>query len=65
MVFYYRRQVFWISKQILQLVMEDAVDDWLLREVCWLRNEDTVAHGIRLAQNVRIKFFPNLVVEVN
>lgn len=36
--------------------MEDAVDDWLLREVCWLRNEDTVAHGIRWAQDVRTKF---------
>ncbi|KAL0802626.1 hypothetical protein Bca101_057802 [Brassica carinata] len=40
-----RRQVFWISKQILQVVMEDAVDDWLL-------NEDTVAHGIRWAQDL-------------
>ncbi|KAL1200869.1 hypothetical protein V5N11_034602 [Cardamine amara subsp. amara] len=47
-----RRQVFWISKQILQLVMEDAVDDLLLREVCWLRNEDTVAQGIRWAQDI-------------
>ncbi|ESQ50949.1 hypothetical protein EUTSA_v10022527mg [Eutrema salsugineum] len=47
-----RRQVFWISKQILQLVMEDAVDDWLLREICWLRSEDTVAHGIRWAQDI-------------
>lgn len=51
---HYRRQVFWISKQILQLVMEDAVDDLLLREICWLRNEDTVAQGIRWAQDVRI-----------
>lgn len=32
------------------------MDDWLLREVCWLRNEDTVAHGIRWAQDVRIGF---------
>uniref|UniRef100_A0A1J3J137 Sorting nexin-13 n=1 Tax=Noccaea caerulescens TaxID=107243 RepID=A0A1J3J137_NOCCA len=47
-----RRQVFWISKQILQLVMEDAVDDWLLREVRWLRSEDTVAQGIRWAQDI-------------
>ncbi|CAH2051549.1 unnamed protein product [Thlaspi arvense] len=47
-----RRQVFWISKQILQLVMEDAVDDWLLREIRWLRNEETVAHGIRWAQDI-------------
>jgi sorting nexin-13 len=48
-----RRQVFWISKQILQLVMEDAVDDLLMREICWLRNEDTIAQGIRWAQDVR------------
>ena len=47
-----RRQVFWISKQILQLVMEDAVDDLLMREICWLRNEDTIAQGIRWAQDI-------------
>ncbi|XP_010530868.1 PREDICTED: uncharacterized protein LOC104807343 [Tarenaya hassleriana] len=47
-----RRQVFWISKQILQLVMEDAVDDWLLRQICWLRNEDTIAKGIHWAQDI-------------
>ncbi|EOA29790.1 hypothetical protein CARUB_v10012885mg [Capsella rubella] len=47
-----RRQVFWISKQILQLVMDDAVDDLLMREICWLRNEDTVAQGIRWAQDI-------------
>ncbi|XWS39996.1 hypothetical protein CRYUN_Cryun18bG0102300 [Craigia yunnanensis] len=47
-----RRQVFWISKQILQLVMEDAIDDWLLRQIYWLRREDTVAQGIRWVQDV-------------
>ncbi|XVF45206.1 hypothetical protein PTKIN_Ptkin02bG0186400 [Pterospermum kingtungense] len=47
-----RRQVFWISKQILQLVMEDAIDDWLLRQIYWLRREDTVAQGIRWIQDV-------------
>lgn len=41
--------------------MEDAVDDWLLREVCWLRSEDTVAQGIRWAQDVRLEFFDDLV----
>ncbi|KAL2927562.1 Sorting nexin-16 [Bienertia sinuspersici] len=41
-----RRQVFWISKQILQLVMEDAIDDWLLMQINWLRREDVVAQGI-------------------
>ncbi|XP_073226199.1 uncharacterized protein [Cicer arietinum] len=47
-----RRQVFWMSKQILQLVMEDAIDDWLQRQIHWLRREDTVAQGIRWVQDV-------------
>ncbi|KZV41143.1 hypothetical protein F511_10277 [Dorcoceras hygrometricum] len=47
-----RRQVFWISKQILQLVMEDAIDDWILRQIQWLRREDVVAQGIRWIQDV-------------
>ncbi|CAA0807570.1 Unknown protein [Striga hermonthica] len=47
-----RRQVFWISKQILQLVMEDAIDDWLLRQIQWLRREDVIAQGIRWVQDV-------------
>ncbi|CAH9148270.1 unnamed protein product [Cuscuta epithymum] len=47
-----RRQVFWISKQILQLMMEDAIDDWLLRQIHWLRREDVIAHGIHWVQNV-------------
>ncbi|XP_048134512.1 uncharacterized protein LOC115737202 isoform X2 [Rhodamnia argentea] len=47
-----RRQVFWISKQILQLVMEDAIDDWLLRQIHWLRSEETVAQGIGWVQDV-------------
>lgn len=37
------------------------MDDWLLREVCWLRSEDTVAQGIRWAQDVRLEFFVDLV----
>ncbi|XP_038706536.1 uncharacterized protein LOC120002048 isoform X2 [Tripterygium wilfordii] len=46
-----RRQVFWISKQILQLVMEDAIDDWLLRQIYLLRREETIAQGIRWVQD--------------
>lgn len=49
----FRRQVFWISKQILQLVMEDAIDDWLLRQIHWLRRDDIIAQGIRWVQDVR------------
>ncbi|GMH23551.1 hypothetical protein Nepgr_025394 [Nepenthes gracilis] len=47
-----RRQVFWISKQILQLVMEDAIDDWLIKQINWLRREDAIAQGIRWVQDV-------------
>ncbi|KAL6218724.1 hypothetical protein ACLB2K_011933 [Fragaria x ananassa] len=47
-----RRQVFWMSKQILQLMMEDAIDDWLLRQIQLLRREDTIASGIRWLQDV-------------
>lgn len=47
-----RRQVFWISKQILQLVMEDAIDDWLLMQINWLRREDVVAYGIRWVKDI-------------
>ncbi|CAL1372487.1 unnamed protein product [Linum trigynum] len=47
-----RRQVFWMSKQIVQLIMEDAIDDWLLRHIYWLRREETIAVGIRLVQDI-------------
>lgn len=57
-----RRQVFWISKQILQLVMEDAIDDWLLRQIEWLRRDDVIALGIRWIQDV---LWPNGVFVSN
>eukprot|EP01018_Ginkgo_biloba_P016155 Gb_15275 [translate_table: standard] len=47
-----RRQVFWIAKQILHLVMEDAIDDWLLRQIQWLRREDVIASGIKQVEDV-------------
>ncbi|XP_065855498.1 uncharacterized protein [Euphorbia lathyris] len=47
-----RRQVFWMSKQILQLIMEDAIDDLLLRQIYLLRREDIVAQGIRYLQDL-------------
>ncbi|CAL5377272.1 unnamed protein product [Camellia sinensis] len=42
-----RRQVFWISKQIWQLMMEDAIDDWLLGQIQWLWRDDVIAQGIQ------------------
>ncbi|KXG27792.1 hypothetical protein SORBI_3005G045300 [Sorghum bicolor] len=46
-----RRQVLWISKQILQLVMEDAIDEWIIRQINWLRREDAIVQGIRWIQD--------------
>ncbi|KAG6410728.1 hypothetical protein SASPL_128795 [Salvia splendens] len=46
------RQVLWISKQILQFVMEDAIDDWLLRKIRRLCRDDVVAQGIRAVQDI-------------
>ena len=34
--------------------MEDAIDDWLLMQINWLRREDVIAEGIRWVKDVRI-----------
>ncbi|XP_059077429.1 uncharacterized protein LOC131062392 isoform X2 [Cryptomeria japonica] len=47
-----RRQVFWIGKQILHLVMEDAIDEWLLGQIQLLRREDVIASYIRQVHEV-------------
>ncbi|KAF3330544.1 Sorting nexin-16 [Carex littledalei] len=47
-----RRQVLWISKQILQLVMEDAIDDWILRQIHLLRRDNVVSRGILWVQDL-------------
>ncbi|KAF8406023.1 hypothetical protein HHK36_008103 [Tetracentron sinense] len=52
-VYISRRQVFWISKQILQLMMEDAIDDWLLRQIHCLQSDDIIAQGIHWVQDAR------------
>ncbi|XP_078431779.1 phox (PX) domain-containing protein isoform X2 [Wolffia australiana] len=38
-----RRQVFWIAKQVLQLGMGDALDDWLMHKIQLLRTGSFVA----------------------
>ncbi|KAL5984845.1 hypothetical protein ACLOJK_038681 [Asimina triloba] len=35
-----------------KLVMEDAIEDWLLRQIQWLRTDDVIARGIRWVQDV-------------
>ncbi|KAF3550901.1 hypothetical protein DY000_02004142 [Brassica cretica] len=50
-----RKKTFTAWKKLI-LLMTDAVDDWFLKKIHRLRNEDTVAHGIRWFQDVKIKF---------
>ncbi|CAJ1932700.1 unnamed protein product [Sphenostylis stenocarpa] len=35
-----------------EVVMEDAIDDWILSEIHWLRREDTIAQGFRWVQDI-------------
>ncbi|GAA0144451.1 hypothetical protein LIER_04894 [Lithospermum erythrorhizon] len=46
-----RRKAFWVAKQLLQLGMGDAFDDWLIEKVQFLRRGSVIASGIaRLEQ---------------
>jgi len=33
--------------------MEDAIDEWIIRQINWLRREDVIVQGIRWIQDVR------------
>lgn len=48
----YRRKAFWVAKQILQLGMGDAFDDWLIEKIQIQRRGSVVASGIRLLEQV-------------
>lgn len=37
--------------------MEDAIDDWMIRQIHWIRREDIIAQGIRWVQDVSIECF--------
>lgn len=42
--------------------MEDAIDDWLLRQIHWLRRDDIIAQGIRWVQDVRIQPIITIII---
>lgn len=44
---HFRRKAFWVAKQILQLGMGDAFDDWLIEKIQLLRRGSVVASGIK------------------
>lgn len=48
----YRRQAFWVAKQVLQLGMGDAFDDWLLEKILLLRKGSVIASGVTRVEQV-------------
>ncbi|VFQ87910.1 unnamed protein product [Cuscuta campestris] len=47
-----RRQAFWIAKQVLQLGMGDAFDDWLIEKIQRLRLGSVVAAGVKRVEQI-------------
>ncbi|XP_038717724.1 uncharacterized protein LOC120010885 isoform X2 [Tripterygium wilfordii] len=47
-----RRKAFWVAKQILQLGMGDALDDWLIEKIQLLRRGSVVASGIKRIEQI-------------
>lgn len=47
-----RRKAFWVAKQVLQLGMSDAFDDWLIAKVQLLRRGSIVASGIKRLEQI-------------
>nr|XP_043615564.1 uncharacterized protein LOC122587454 isoform X2 [Erigeron canadensis] len=47
-----RRKAFWVVKQVLQLGMSDAFDDWLIAKIQLLRRGSIVASGIKRLEQI-------------
>lgn len=47
-----RRQAFWVAKQVLQLGMGDAFDDWLLEKILLLRKGSVIASGVTRVEQI-------------
>jgi sorting nexin-13 len=47
-----RRQAFWVAKQVLQLGMGDALDDWLLEKILLLRKGSVIASGVTRVEQI-------------
>jgi sorting nexin-13 len=41
-----------MAKQILKVGLGDAIDDWLLEKIQWLRSDDTMAAGIQWVRGI-------------
>ncbi|KAG5537699.1 hypothetical protein RHGRI_024974 [Rhododendron griersonianum] len=47
-----RRKAFWVAKQVLQLGMGDAFDDWLIEKIQLLRRGTVVASAIKRIEQI-------------
>lgn len=47
-----RRQAFWVAKQLLQLGMGDAFDDWVIEKIQFLRRGSVVASAIKRVEQI-------------
>ncbi|XP_042488981.1 uncharacterized protein LOC122069118 [Macadamia integrifolia] len=47
-----RRQAFWVAKQVLQLGMGDAFDDWLIEKIQLLRRGSVIASAIKRLEQI-------------
>ncbi|CAN0858604.1 Sorting nexin-16 [Linum grandiflorum] len=47
-----RRKAFWMAKQVLQLGMGDALDDWLIEKIQLLRKGTVIASGIKRVEQI-------------
>ncbi|KAI4325291.1 hypothetical protein MLD38_030703 [Melastoma candidum] len=47
-----RRKAFWVAKQVLQLGMGDAFDDWLIDKILLLRKGTVIASGINRIEQI-------------
>ncbi|KAK4359474.1 hypothetical protein RND71_021703 [Anisodus tanguticus] len=47
-----RRKAFWVAKQVLQLGMGDAFDDWVIEKIQHLRRGSVVAAGIQRVEQI-------------
>ncbi|KAK7389550.1 hypothetical protein VNO78_24693 [Psophocarpus tetragonolobus] len=47
-----RRKAFWVAKQILQLGMGDAFDDWLIEKIQLLRKGSVIASGVKRVEQI-------------
>ncbi|XP_047152386.1 uncharacterized protein LOC124824065 [Vigna umbellata] len=47
-----RRKAFWVAKQVLQLGMGDAFDDWLIEKILLLRKGSVIASGVKRVEQI-------------